>query len=138
MVCWFLADNMPRQDTQTKSSFHRVYKGVLDLVLVRFKLFSIEAIEIKEALILKMLLLFSASVFMLLGFTTLLLALNTVLSETAKVWVFFSLCTFFFICSTILVWRVMILTKEQEHPFASTIEELKKDLQVLQGKEDEP
>lgn len=138
LAYWFLVAKMSRPDNQTtKSSFHRVYTGVLDLVLIRAKLFSIEVAEHREALITKIILLCTILVFLLLGFLTLLFALNALLPDLVKVWVFFSFCAFFLIASLLLFWKVTLLSKKHITPFATTLNELKKDLQALQGKEDE-
>jgi uncharacterized membrane protein YqjE len=121
----------------TKSSFRRIYTGVLDLAFVRAKLFSIEVAEQKEALIIKIALIFTIFVCMFLGFITLLFALNALLPEPTKIWVFFSLCALFFIISLGSLWKVVSISKHQISPFTTTLNELKKDLQALQGKEED-
>ena len=126
-----------RSSTPLATRIRRIARIGLDLVHVRMQMLSLEAAEQKRQLMQTIIALTVLAVFSLLGFITLLFALNTVLSEQARIIVFFGLFAFFLmVCIACLV-SVLNTLKHHQPPFHDTLQEIKKDLQIFHTIEEE-
>ncbi|WP_434777118.1 phage holin family protein [Neisseria sp. Ec49-e6-T10] len=126
-----------RASLSVPSRVKRIAKTIWDLAYIRAKMFSLEAQAQKEQLITMMILLVALSVCVLFGFVALLFGLNAVLSPEARIWVFFILVAFFLVMALFLVFCLARHAANQKPPFYETLQEIKKDLAALEGRDAE-
>lgn len=109
----------------------RIVETFLDLVNIRIQMFSVEAAEQKHQLTQFIIAVVILAISFLLGFITLLFALNAVLSAELRIIVFFSLFALLCIGMIVAIISLIKLKNNQKPPFHDTLTEIKKDLALF-------
>lgn len=104
------------------------------LLWVRLRMLRLDAIAQLRSIILLMAAVLLATVAFFLGFISLLFGLNSVLSPTAKIWVFFGLAAVFALGVIGLLWWVTRLWAQQGHFMEDTFQAMSEDWEHINNR----
>ncbi|MGO1247902.1 MAG: phage holin family protein [Oceanisphaera sp.] len=116
------------------NSLKELLHTVTELVFVRAKMARLEFVAQKERMVRLGILAFMAVMLFLMSYISLLFGLNTVLSPSTKIAVFFTLSGVLFLLMIWAFWSISRNLAGQRQFLANTLHELQEDVAYVQGK----
>lgn len=116
--------------TEIRQIRHWFGYGV-DLLWIRVRLLRLDIVEQIRSIILLIAAMLSACMVFFLGIITLLFALNSFLSVTAKIWAFSIMALIFLLLLVILVICMIKLWRQQGHFMEETLQAMHEDFNYL-------
>lgn len=116
------------------NSLKELVHTVTELLFVRFKMARIEFVAQKERMVRLGMLALMAVFLFFMSYISLLFGLNLVLSDSAKLWVFFGLSALLLLLMCWVCWSIARNLASQRRFLADTLHELQEDVAYIQGK----
>lgn len=116
------------------NSLKELVHTVTELLFVRFKMARIEFVAQKERMVRLGMLALMAVFLFFMSYISLLFGLNLVLSESARLWVFFGLSAGLLLLMCWAFWAIVRNLASQRRFLADTLHELQEDVAYIQGK----
>lgn len=116
------------------NSLKELVHTVTELLFVRFKMARIEFVAQKERMVRLGMLALMAVFLFFMSYISLLFGLNLVLSDSAKLWVFFGLSALLLLLMCWACWSIARNLASQRRFLADTLHELQEDVAYIQGK----
>ena len=116
------------------NSLKELVHTVTELLFVRFKMARIEFVAQKERMVRLGMLALMAVFLFFMSYISLLFGLNLVLSDSAKLWVFFGLSALLLLLVCWVCWSIARNLASQRRFLADTLHELQEDVAYIQGK----
>ncbi|MCE7915222.1 MAG: phage holin family protein [Nitrosomonas sp. PRO4] len=107
---------------------------LLELMLVRVKMARIELSEFKDNLVKAIAMLLVALFIFFLSFISLLFALNTLLTDEQKIWVFFGIAAGCFLLTLVLFLFALSKLHSNDNFMQETLQGISDDIQIAKGK----
>ncbi|MDX1265978.1 MAG: phage holin family protein [Oceanisphaera sp.] len=116
------------------NSLKELVHNVTELLFVRFKMARIEFVAQKERMVRLGMLALMAVFLFFMSYISLLFGLNLVLSDSARLWVFFGLSAGLLLLMCWVCWSIVRNLASQRRFLADTLHELQEDVAYIQGK----
>lgn len=116
-----------------RQQIKNVVTTTLELAHTRLEMARIELVQQKNYLVATLIILFSLFILFLVGFISLLFALNAYFPEETKITVFFSISAVVFFLILILTVMLLKTLKKQSGFMTTTLDEISKDITALKS-----